>query len=178
MALEIGKSKLTLEDVFNVASKDQKVKLSSFAKIKIKKAHDYLLKRSKSGEVIYGVNTGFGILSNVKVEDQDLAQLQLNLLRSHAVGTGEPLSREKVRAMVLLRASTLVFVQPSVCIPRRSAHNMPSHPRSIFCLRLNRKNCSIGGFVGKSLHGKVSSNTFVQKPHTVHKEGDPSRCSG
>ncbi len=107
MALEIGKSKLTLEDVFNVASKDQKVKLSSFAKIKIKKAHDYLLKRSKSGEVIYGVNTGFGILSNVKVEDQDLAQLQLNLLRSHAVGTGEPLSREKVRAMVLLRASTL-----------------------------------------------------------------------
>jgi len=107
MTLEIGKSKLKLEDVFLVAAKDEKVKLSSLAKSKIKKAHDYLLKKSASGEVIYGVNTGFGILSNVQVEAKDLAQLQLNLLRSHAVGTGEPLSREKVRAMVLLRASTL-----------------------------------------------------------------------
>ena len=107
MALEIGKIKLKLEDVFQVAAKNEKVKLSPHAKMRIKKAHDYLIKRSKSGEVIYGVNTGFGILSNVKVEDKDLAQLQLNLLRSHAVGTGEPLSREKVRAMVLLRASTL-----------------------------------------------------------------------
>ena len=107
MALEIGKTKLTLEDVYAVAVKDERVTLSSHAKKKIKTAHDYLIKRASTGEAIYGVNTGFGILSNVRVENKDLAQLQLNLLRSHAVGTGEPLSREKVRAMVLLRASTL-----------------------------------------------------------------------
>lgn len=107
MALEIGKSKLKLEHVYEVAVNNKEVSLSAGAKEKIKKAHEYLRKKAKSGEVIYGVNTGFGILSNVKVEAKDLAQLQLNLLRSHAVGTGEPLSREKVRAMVLLRASTL-----------------------------------------------------------------------
>jgi histidine ammonia-lyase len=107
MALEIGTKKLTLENVNSVAANHEKVKLSSLAKNKINRAHHYLLKKSKSGEAIYGVNTGFGLLSNVRVADSDLAQLQLNLLRSHAVGTGAPLSREKVRAMVLLRASTL-----------------------------------------------------------------------
>jgi histidine ammonia-lyase len=107
MTIEIGKSKLTLEQVQQVAAMNAKVKLASSAKKKIKEAHDFLKKKSNSGEVIYGVNTGFGILSNVKVESKDLAQLQLNLLRSHAVGTGEPLSREKVRAMVLLRAANL-----------------------------------------------------------------------
>ena len=70
-------------------------------------SHTFLQKKAKTGEVIYGVNTGFGILSNVKVESKDLEKLQINLLRSHAVGTGQPLSREKVRAMVLLRAATL-----------------------------------------------------------------------
>ena len=105
--MEIGSKKLSLENVFEVAAKNSKVKLAASAKKKIEKAHLFLKKKSESGEVIYGVNTGFGILSNVKIEAKDLAQLQLNLLRSHAVGTGEPLSREKVRAMVLLRASTL-----------------------------------------------------------------------
>ena len=107
MTLEIGKRKLTLEDVYRVSTTSKKVRLSPVAKKKIKRAHDFLIKKSKSGEVIYGVNTGFGILSNVKIEPHNIAQLQLNLLRSHAVGTGNPLPREQVRAMVLLRASTL-----------------------------------------------------------------------
>jgi len=107
MAFEIGKKKLTLEDVYRISTSAEKVTLAAIAKKKIKKAHDFLIKKSKSGEVIYGVNTGFGILSNVKIESHNIAQLQLNLLRSHAVGTGEPLTHEKVRAMVLLRASTL-----------------------------------------------------------------------
>lgn len=107
MILELGKNKLSIEDVFCVSTQDQKVKLSEFAKNKIQKAHDFLIKKSQSGEIIYGVNTGFGLLSNVKIAAKDIAQLQINLLRSHAVGTGNFLSREKVRAMVLLRAATL-----------------------------------------------------------------------
>ncbi len=104
---ELGKKKLAIEDVFSIAQGNQAVKLAPAAIKRIEKANRYLLKKAKSGETIYGVNTGFGLLSNVKIEDQDLAQLQLNLLRSHAVGTGTPLSREQVRAMVLLRAATL-----------------------------------------------------------------------
>jgi histidine ammonia-lyase len=65
------------------------------------------LKKAGSGETIYGVNTGFGLLSNVRIEEKDLARLQVNLLRSHAVGTGDPLVAEHVRAMILLRAATL-----------------------------------------------------------------------
>jgi histidine ammonia-lyase len=105
---ELGKKQITLEDVHTIATQKVKVNLSASAKKKIEKAHTFLKKKAASGEVIYGVNTGFGILSNVKIEQKDLAQLQLNLLRSHAVGTGAPLPIEKVRAMVFLRAATLI----------------------------------------------------------------------
>ena len=107
MKLELGKKLLTLEEVHAVATQDVKVVLSAGATQRIKKAYAFLQKKVASGEVLYGVNTGFGILSSVQVEAKDLAQLQVNLLRSHAVGVGAPLTREKVRAMVLLRASTL-----------------------------------------------------------------------
>src|SRR5215208_5440909 len=60
-----------------------------------------------SGRVVYGVTTGFGQLSSVRIDAADAAQLQVNLLRSHAVGSGEPLEREIVRGMVLLLASSL-----------------------------------------------------------------------
>lgn len=104
---EIGKKKITLEEVYAIAKKNIKVQLSAGARTRIEKAHRYLIRKSKSGETIYGVNTGFGILSNVKIKEEDLEQLQLNLLRSHAVGTGRPLFKDQVRAMVFLRAATL-----------------------------------------------------------------------
>jgi histidine ammonia-lyase len=60
-----------------------------------------------SGRVVYGVSTGFGQLSSVRIDTADAAQLQVNLLRSHAVGSGEPLDAEVVRGMVLLLAGSL-----------------------------------------------------------------------
>ena len=104
---ELGKKEITIEDVYGVAKRHIPVRLSAEAKTRIARAHTFLIKKAKSGETIYGVNTGFGILSNVKIEDQDLDQLQLNLLRSHAVGTGRPLFWDQVRAMLFLRAATL-----------------------------------------------------------------------
>ncbi len=106
-ALELGKAPLTLEQVHLVATQGLKVTLSAGAKTRIQKAHNFLKKKVASGEVIYGVNTGFGILANVQVKSKDLAQLQVNLLRSHAVGVGAPLAEPQVRAMVLLRAANL-----------------------------------------------------------------------
>lgn len=60
-----------------------------------------------SGQTVYGINTGFGRLADVRIPDDKLVQLQINLVRSHAVGVGEPLSIPETRAMMLLRASVL-----------------------------------------------------------------------
>jgi len=60
-----------------------------------------------SGQVAYGINTGFGRLAEVRIPPDQLEKLQLNLLRSHACGVGEPFSEEVVRAMLLLRANVL-----------------------------------------------------------------------
>jgi histidine ammonia-lyase len=61
----------------------------------------------ESGEVVYGINTGFGKLAEVRISSDQLEQLQLNLLRSHACGIGEPFAEDVVRAMMLLRANVL-----------------------------------------------------------------------
>ncbi len=61
----------------------------------------------ESGTAVYGVTTGFGRLENVRIAAADAAQLQVNLLRSHAVGSGLPLADEVVRGMLLLLASSL-----------------------------------------------------------------------
>jgi histidine ammonia-lyase len=71
-----------------------------------------------SGRTIYGVNTGFGALSESRIEPEHSALLQLNLLRSHAMGVGDPLPSSVVRALLLLRAHTLALgasgVRPAV----------------------------------------------------------------
>ena len=61
----------------------------------------------ESDEVVYGINTGFGKLAEVRISSDQLEQLQLNLLRSHACGVGEPFAEDVVRAMMLLRANVL-----------------------------------------------------------------------
>jgi histidine ammonia-lyase len=60
-----------------------------------------------SGAAVYGINTGFGKLSDVRIKTEDLRRLQVNLVRSHSCGIGEPLGREETRAMMLLRANVL-----------------------------------------------------------------------
>jgi histidine ammonia-lyase len=60
-----------------------------------------------AGQTVYGVNTGFGKLSDVRIPDESLAQLQANLVHSHAGGVGQPLSEAESRAMLLLRANVL-----------------------------------------------------------------------
>ena len=61
-----------------------------------------------TGQTIYGINTGFGKLANVRIAPDQLDQLQANLIRSHAAGVGTPLSAEVVRAVMLLRANVLL----------------------------------------------------------------------
>lgn len=89
--LNLGQGALTLEEVADVAIRNRKVELSSLAVEKINTAHAFLLSKIKTGQTFYGVNTGFGLLSNVRIPDDEIESLQYNLLRSHACGMGEPL---------------------------------------------------------------------------------------
>ncbi len=67
-----------------------------------------LIDRLAAGDApIYAVNTGVGLLANVRIPRGDLDQLQRNVIRSHSVGVGEPLARDAVRAMMLIRANVL-----------------------------------------------------------------------
>ncbi|MBS1962287.1 MAG: histidine ammonia-lyase [Bdellovibrionales bacterium] len=103
----LGQDKITLEAVREIARFGRKVVLTPTAKKKIERAYRYLRSRTEAGETIYGVNTGFGLLSSVRIPEHDLEELQYNLLRSHSVGTGAPISVAQSRAMLFLRAANL-----------------------------------------------------------------------
>lgn len=98
---------LNLEQVWQVAVHSEKVELGDEAITNIKKSRDYIEKRLESGEAIYGVNTGFGAFSSVRISDEQIEELQFNLIRSHSVGVGEPFTKEESRAIMLLRANAL-----------------------------------------------------------------------
>lgn len=101
-----GKS-LRIDDVLAVAAGGVEVHLASAAAGEIRKSRQVVEKILASGEVMYGINTGFGKLAEVRIADENLRELQLNLVRSHCVGIGEPFPETTVRAMLLLRANVL-----------------------------------------------------------------------
>lgn len=98
-----------LETVWRVAHGSGKVRveLAPSAREKMQMSRSYIEKRMTSGEAIYGVNTGFGAFSSVRISDAEIDQLQRNLIRSHSSGVGEPFSPEETRAIMYLRANAL-----------------------------------------------------------------------
>ena len=98
---------LAISDVVAVARGDLAVAIDRQAEQRVQAAAKQVEEIVKRDEPVYGVNTGFGDLSTVRVPDADLKALQRNLVRSHAVGVGDPLPAEVVRATMLLRANTL-----------------------------------------------------------------------
>jgi len=97
----------TLEELEAVARGAAPPPLDDGDRARIAAARGVVEDALRSGRTVYGVNTGFGDLVTVSIAAEDTAQLQLNLIRSHAVGSGEPLSDEIVRGMVLLLSSSL-----------------------------------------------------------------------
>ncbi|TLZ45529.1 MAG: histidine ammonia-lyase [Methanobacteriota archaeon] len=100
---------LGLEDVIHVARGGEPVRLAPAAAKRVDASRRALEKVVTKGRLAYGIKTGFGELANVAISDADVRALQLNLLRSHAIGQGPPLRREEVRAAILLRANTLAM---------------------------------------------------------------------
>lgn len=105
--LTLNGTSLSLEEVRDVAIYGRKVHLSSAAEKRIERSNRFLLEKIREGKTLYGVNTGFGLLSNVRIEEDQIEELQYNLLRSHAVGVGHFMSDSISRAMLLLRVNSL-----------------------------------------------------------------------
>lgn len=100
-------SHLKIADVVSVARKHELVMLSDESKAKMHESEQVVMDLLHSGKTVYGVNTGFGSLSTEKISEKDVESLQVNLLRSHSCGVGDPLPVDVVRAMMLLRANSL-----------------------------------------------------------------------
>src|ERR1700743_3550149 len=106
--VHVDGNSLTLGEVCAVArGNEPHVELTGDARARMEQSRELIDRLAAGDAPIYAVNTGVGLLANRRIPRGDLDQLQRNLLRSHAVGVGDPMSRESVRAMMLIRANVL-----------------------------------------------------------------------
>src|ERR1700688_3363943 len=106
-ALHINGNDLTLEQVREVAVNGRPVLLAPDAREGVNRARAVVDSLVASNQVSYAITTGVGKLSDVRIAGDQIRELQVNLVRSHAVGVGEPLAAADTRAMMLLRANSL-----------------------------------------------------------------------
>jgi histidine ammonia-lyase len=105
--IELNGNDLTFDQVYAVALHDARASLAAGAVEKMQASRSVVDKLVASGKTAYGINTGFGKLASVRISTEQVRQLQVNLVRSHCCGVGEPLSKSETRAIMLLRANAL-----------------------------------------------------------------------
>ncbi len=107
--MQLNGQPLALSEIAAVALGDTVVEVSPSVHPRVLASRKVIEDIIGHDAVVYGVNTGFGKLADVRIQPDELRELQLNLVRSHACGIGDPLSEPEVRAMMLLRANVLVL---------------------------------------------------------------------
>ena len=131
-AIEITGNGLTLEQFSRVVFNLEPVKLSPASQVRMIHAHKLVEGIARRGQAVYGINTGFGKLSDARINRKQIEELQLNLVRSHACGVGEPLPEPEVRGMMLCRANALAKgysgVRPDVVVMLLKLLNRGIHP--------------------------------------------------
>ncbi|MBA4347246.1 MAG: histidine ammonia-lyase, partial [Clostridiales bacterium] len=105
--IELNGATLTIDEVVHVCRHNEQAEIPREARTAIDHSRAHVEAMLKSGEAVYGLTTGFGKFSEVRIADEDAAELQRNLIISHACGTGEPLPTEAVRGVMLLRLNAL-----------------------------------------------------------------------
>src|SRR4051812_7130680 len=100
-------STLTLDQLLAIADGGETVALSGTARDRVRASRAVVERRARGDEPAYGINTGFGSFADVRIAPDALEMLQVNLLRSHAAGLGDPLPVRTVRATMALRANVL-----------------------------------------------------------------------
>ena len=108
MTITLNSSGLTMEQVIEVARNGAKIEISKEALEKMAATRAHIETLAKAETPVYGISTGFGALANQHIAPEDRVQLQKSLIRSHAAGMGDPVEKEVVRALMLLRLKTLV----------------------------------------------------------------------
>ncbi len=98
---------LTTADVMAVARRGERVRLAPEARTAMERSRRLVEEVGRSGKLAYGIRTGLGKLATIAIPDEDLRRMQVNILRSHAAGVGEPLPADLSRALVLARANGL-----------------------------------------------------------------------
>jgi histidine ammonia-lyase len=108
MTITLNSSGLTMEQVVEVARNGAKIEISKEALEKMAATRAHIETLAKAEVPVYGISTGFGALAHQHIAPEDRVQLQKSLIRSHAAGMGDPVEKEVVRALMLLRLKTLV----------------------------------------------------------------------
>src|SRR5437879_9909497 len=98
---------LTIEDLYQIAYTSRSISFSPHARRRMKASRRIVDTWVRQGKTIYGVTTGFGEFSNIRISAANIERLQENLIDSHSAGTGEPLPHQVVRAMMVLRMNAL-----------------------------------------------------------------------
>jgi histidine ammonia-lyase len=141
--MELNGEHISFVQLAAVALGGEAVRISPHARPRILASRKVIEQILARDAVIYGVNTGFGKLSDVRIPHGELRQLQLNLVRSHACGIGNPLSEAEARAMMLLRANVLAL----------GLSGIRCEVVELLCEMLNRRVCPVvpeKGSVGAS----------------------------
>jgi histidine ammonia-lyase len=132
MTIALTGDDLTFEQLYGVAWRGEAVGLAPTAMERMKASRVVVDRVVSTGATAYGINTGFGKLASVRISPEQVRQLQVNLVRSHACGVGAPLSEAETRAMMLLRANALAKglsgVRPRVVETLCAMLNAKLHP--------------------------------------------------
>jgi histidine ammonia-lyase len=132
MSVALNGNDLTFSQLYAVALRGEQVHLAASAAERMNASRAVVERLVTSGATAYGINTGFGKLASVRISTEQVRQLQVNLVRSHACGVGAPLSEAETRAMMLLRANALAKglsgVRPRVVETLCQMLNAKVHP--------------------------------------------------
>src|SRR5262245_4454283 len=105
--IELDGATLTLDQIVAIADRGERVALSDAARARVRASRDVVDRVARGDQPAYGINTGFGSFADIRIAPEALEELQVNLLRSHAAGVGDPLPPRAVRATMALRANVL-----------------------------------------------------------------------
>ncbi len=108
MTITLNTTGLSMQQVIQVAREGEKVEISKAALDQMAATRSHIESLASAETPVYGISTGFGALANSHIAPADRVQLQKSLIRSHAAGMGDPVEKEVVRALMLLRLKTLV----------------------------------------------------------------------
>jgi histidine ammonia-lyase len=130
--IQLDGEHLSFEDLFRIVYGREPVEVASAARARMDRSRRVIERLIQSDAVVYGVNTGFGKMSSVRISREQIGELQVNLVRSHACGVGPPLSEHEVRAMLVLRANAIAKgfsgVRPVVAETLCAMLNKGVHP--------------------------------------------------